>query len=221
MSQHNLENSVYSESNSFEGTNQTDASSSASDFSPVSSNKSRLNESYSSDLENTATNNNNHHSLFNSQTVSSSDLNSLPILTRTTQFNRADVDPELSSLLTRKQPRFIPQAPKCDKCNKSVYKAEEIRAANKTFHKLCFKCNNCNKLLEPSLITEHQGDLYCKNCYGKKFGPKGYGYGAGAGVLSTDAGSTSNTPSQSPAIQEASTLRSTFSTYSSSSFDQK
>lgn len=33
------------------------------------------------------------------------------------------------------------------------------------------------------------GEIYCKTCYGKEFGPKGYGYGAGAGTLSMDAGS--------------------------------
>jgi len=82
-------------------------------------------------------------------------------------------DPELSGLLTRKNPKFTPQAPKCAKCAKNVYMAEELRAANKTFHKLCFKCTLCNKLLEPNILTEHQGDLFCKNCYGKKFGPKG------------------------------------------------
>lgn len=97
-------------------------------------------------------------------------------------------DPELSVLLTRKQPKVIPSAPKCSKCNKSVYAAEETRAANQIFHKLCFKCTSCNKLLQPNLITEHAGDLYCKSCYAKQFGPKGYGYGCGAGTLSMENG---------------------------------
>lgn len=88
-------------------------------------------------------------------------------------------DPDLCSLLTRKQPRFVPSAPKCANCNKSVYKAEELRAANKTFHKLCFKCTSCNKLLETNILTEHAGDLFCRNCYAKTFGPKGVGFGAG------------------------------------------
>ena len=48
-------------------------------------------------------------------------------------------------------------------------------------------------------------EIYCASCYGKQFGPKGYGYGGGAGVLSMDAGKsesgprwgTSNVPSDS------------------------
>ncbi len=82
--------------------------------------------------------------------------------------NLRSVDPDLCDLLTRKQPKFMPQAPKCAKCSKNVYKAEELRAANKTFHKLCFKCTLCSKLLETNILTEHQGDLFCRNCYAKR-----------------------------------------------------
>ena len=45
---------------------------------------------------------------------------------------------------------------------------------------------SCNKMLESTTVAEHDGSLYCKSCHGKRFGPKGYGYGQGAGVLSTD-----------------------------------
>ena len=135
-----------------------------------------------------------------------------------------EADPDLCDLLTRKQPKFMPKAPKCAKCEKNVYKAEELRAANKTFHKLCFKCTLCNKLLETNILTEHQGDLFCRNCYAKSFGPKGYGYGTGAGTLSTENGAayTSLNPiytnseeaaaDQVKQVQITSTLRSTFST---------
>jgi len=42
-------------------------------------------------------------------------------------------------------------------------------------------------MLESTTVAEHDGSLYCKSCHGKNFGPKGYGYGQGAGVLSTDS----------------------------------
>jgi len=30
--------------------------------------------------------------------------------------------------------------------------------------------------------------LYCKQCHGRRYGPKGYGFGGGAGALSMDSG---------------------------------
>ncbi|VEN36186.1 unnamed protein product [Callosobruchus maculatus] len=55
------------------------------------------------------------------------------------------------------------------------------------FHKTCFKCGECNKGLDSVNVTEGPDrDIYCKVCYGKKFGPKGYGYGQGGGTLQSD-----------------------------------
>ena len=46
----------------------------------------------------------------------------------------------------------------------------------------------CNKRLDSTLCNENEGALFCKTCYGRKLGPKGYGYGGGAGTLNTDSG---------------------------------
>lgn len=46
----------------------------------------------------------------------------------------------------------------------------------------------CNKRLDSTNCSEHQAQLYCKQCYGRKFGPKGYGFGGGSGCLSMDKG---------------------------------
>lgn len=55
------------------------------------------------------------------------------------------------------------------------------------WHKGCFKCNLCTKNLDSRNCCEGgDKEIYCKTCYGKKFGPKGYGYGQGGGALQSD-----------------------------------
>ncbi|XP_050532046.1 muscle LIM protein Mlp84B-like isoform X1 [Daktulosphaira vitifoliae] len=84
---------------------------------------------------------------------------------------------------------FVPvEHPKCPKCDKSVYAAEERIAGGHKWHKMCFKCEMCGKFLDSTNCAEHDKELYCKNCHGRKYGPKGYGFGGGAGCLSTDTG---------------------------------
>ncbi|XP_044748044.1 muscle LIM protein 1 isoform X5 [Coccinella septempunctata] len=78
--------------------------------------------------------------------------------------------------------------PKCPKCGKSVYAAEERVAGGYKYHKSCFKCGMCQKFLDSTNCAEHESELYCKNCHGRKYGPKGYGFGGGAGCLSMDTG---------------------------------
>ena len=67
---------------------------------------------------------------------------------------------------------------KCHRCGKTVYFAEAREGPNNLkYHKSCFTCLACNKVLD-STFSERQGDVYCKVCYGKEFGPKGFGFGA-------------------------------------------
>ena len=95
----------------------------------------------------------------------------------------------------------------CQRCSKAVYAAEEMLAAGRKWHKVCFKCNLCNKRLDSTNVNSHESTLWCKQCYGmndwmriksilgrrndvdrmshiitftgRKFGPKGYGFGGG------------------------------------------
>ena len=54
--------------------------------------------------------------------------------------------------------------------NKPVYAVEELRASNRIFHKLS---KNYFQLLANN-SNEQKGDLYCRSCYSKNFGPKVY-----------------------------------------------
>jgi len=72
-------------------------------------------------------------------------------------------------------------APKCVRCNKSVYQAEEVLAAGKKFHQECFRCKDCGTRLNSTTLCDKGDDIFCTACYQKAFGPKGFGIG-GLGV---------------------------------------
>ncbi|KAG9327598.1 hypothetical protein KVV02_003843 [Mortierella alpina] len=78
-------------------------------------------------------------------------------------------------------PRFVaPTSPRCPRCSKSVYSAEQVIGPNgASWHKSCFTCRECNRRLDSSTLAEHEGEAYCKPCHKKMWGPTGYGYGAG------------------------------------------
>ncbi|XP_046647691.1 cysteine and glycine-rich protein 2-like [Daphnia pulicaria] len=71
----------------------------------------------------------------------------------------------------------------CRRCGKVVLMAEKMMGGGSCWHKSCFTCLSCNKRLESTSLCEREGEIYCKSCYGKQFGPKGYGFGLGAGLL--------------------------------------
>eukprot|EP00053_Salpingoeca_punica_P017460 m.168276 g.168276 ORF g.168276 m.168276 type:complete len:315 (+) comp17212_c1_seq1:35-979(+) len=96
--------------------------------------------------------------------------------------------------------------PRCPRCKKAVYLAEEVKQAGASWHKLCFNCETCHKSLDSSTVADKDGRIFCKGCYGKEFGPKGYGYGVGAGTL-TNTGGTLENPA-SPAKSSPPTARS-------------
>lgn len=74
----------------------------------------------------------------------------------------------------------------CPRCSKTVYSAEEVKAAGKSYHKRCYTCANCKGSISGGRYSERNGELYDNNCYQRLFGPKGVGFGIGAGVLSSD-----------------------------------
>jgi cysteine/glycine-rich protein len=60
-----------------------------------------------------------------------------------------------------------------------------MRAGGQTFHKGCFTCHLCNKRVDSSMLCEREGEIFCKNCYGKNYGPKGVGFGITANIESS------------------------------------
>jgi len=73
-------------------------------------------------------------------------------------------------------------APSCSRCSKSVYLAEQVRGAGGVWHKTCFTCTECGKLLDSTTLCDREGQIYCKKCYSRNFGPKGVGYGLGGNL---------------------------------------
>jgi len=66
---------------------------------------------------------------------------------------------------------------KCPTCGKTVYFAERVTALNKDFHKACFRCFHCKKSLAPGNVSDRDGNIYCRQCYGSLFTQAGYGFG--------------------------------------------
>ncbi|XP_043804118.1 keratin-associated protein 5-5-like isoform X2 [Apis laboriosa] len=73
----------------------------------------------------------------------------------------------------------------CQRCGRKVYQAEMQIVSGMPFHNTCFSCYCCRKPLEPLTYQENCGEIYCKQCYVRNFGPQGYGYGVGPGTLQT------------------------------------
>ncbi|KAI0351585.1 LIM-domain-containing protein [Trametes cingulata] len=66
--------------------------------------------------------------------------------------------------------------PRCGRCGKAVYFAEQVKAVGKTWHKGCLRCTECGHTLDSGRLSEKDGDPFCHRCYAKRFGPQGSGY---------------------------------------------
>lgn len=73
----------------------------------------------------------------------------------------------------------------CQRCGFPVYEAEKMISKNRSWHKRCFSCSACHKSLDSTNLCDGpDNEIYCRGCYGRQFGPKGVGFGLGAGCLS-------------------------------------
>ncbi|XP_077143333.1 cysteine and glycine-rich protein 3 isoform X5 [Ranitomeya variabilis] len=92
----------------------------------------------------------------------------------------AQTHPSRSSPTTMHSSKFAQKfgaTEKCPRCGKSVYAAERVMGGGMPWHKTCFRCALCGKSLDSTTVTEKDGEIYCKVCYAKNFGPKGIGFG--------------------------------------------
>ncbi|EKE37327.1 hypothetical protein ENUP19_0089G0019 [Entamoeba nuttalli] len=55
----------------------------------------------------------------------------------------------------------------CEKCGKVVHSGEGVIVGDKTFHKECFVCSQCNKLMDPKKTKIYENNPICVSCYNK------------------------------------------------------
>ena len=71
----------------------------------------------------------------------------------------------------------------CPRCNGKVFHAEKMMSKSHCYHKPCFICLECQKPLDSvSCCDSPDGEIFCKLCYAKNFGPHGYGFGGTGSV---------------------------------------
>lgn len=62
----------------------------------------------------------------------------------------------------------------CPRCGGVVFAAELVLSKGREWHRKCFKCKDCTKTLDSIIACDGPDkDVYCKTCYGKKWGPHG------------------------------------------------
>ncbi|KAH3732217.1 LIM domain and actin-binding protein 1 [Pelomyxa schiedti] len=115
---------------------------------------------------------------------------------------------------------------KCKACQKTVYPLERVAAANKdVFHKTCFRCTECNKVLPTSGWSILHEKYYCKphmeqlfktkGNYDEAFGHKKHSAnwkaftpgseGAAAETPAATTPATTTTPAETPATTTTTT----------------
>jgi hypothetical protein len=70
--------------------------------------------------------------------------------------------------------RIRPRTAKCQLSNLQVFEAEKMSTSNGVvFHRNCFTCQDCSRAMDTAAACdgENHGELFCHNCYGKRFGP--------------------------------------------------
>ncbi|KAI9502787.1 Cysteine and glycine-rich protein 3 [Coemansia spiralis] len=77
----------------------------------------------------------------------------------------------------------------CPRCEKPIFHAEKVVGPGGPWHRSCFRCKNCSRTLTSAILTDHEGEAFCNNCYNKLFAPRGYNIGGSTEPLPQHASS--------------------------------
>ena len=90
----------------------------------------------------------------------------LYISARTTEISpycantTSETDPRLLFFFIQRMPLKFGGGPKCKRCGKTVYKAEEVISEAGIFHKQCFRCSSCNKVPGEQIVVRQHHFIY-------------------------------------------------------------
>lgn len=63
----------------------------------------------------------------------------------------------------------------CPQCGLQVFIAEAyIGPGKEWWHQKCFKCENCNRQLDPQTSRDHDSLVYCSACHARLFQTRGF-----------------------------------------------
>lgn len=98
---------------------------------------------------------------------------------------------------------------RCPRCYGKVFQAEQMLSAHGVYHRGCFRCaeQECGRALDSTTYCDSPtGLVFCKTCYSKHLGPKGFGFG---GTTPTLVSVTDDNVDNKDQEDEASTRRPT------------
>ncbi|KAF8571860.1 hypothetical protein P879_02985 [Paragonimus westermani] len=56
---------------------------------------------------------------------------------------------------------YIPGEKHCHSCGQKVFAIEEVRTNDRFYHRRCFRCRTCNRILDMTRFSAHAGEPYC------------------------------------------------------------
>lgn len=114
-------------------------------------------------------------------------------------------------------------SPQCARCNKAVFMAEQVIGPySRPYHKTCLTCTVCNKRLDSTLLVEHEGEPYCKNCHKAHLGQGKGGFGLSVPLRPEKPAALRSDPlTYSPGLARKSTASSSYASEASRRVEER